>query len=493
DYDRSLLTEDLDRAQPLLSHPTSFTGAPIPWKDVQKPPLEEVPKSRSNPLYPPVKRRPRDLSLKTSDIDYAQPKKPIVSERRRSNCIVDLLTNSYQFTSSEVPVQPDFRTTGRCAMDCSDIEGTWPHPLPAKSVPQDPMKIEDEFRNPRHHSVLAAASASLLNTGSLSARGPRASERAGLERWEVNPLKVGQRQGHPLSPRYHLPVAEAGTSMHVRFQCERHDLGDHPPPTQCEEVGFIDGSKPKTEIRDNGEPQFNLCTEDVPGAQPRRRVGVLPVHLYGPPGNRPQSNSLQNADIEGAQADTRMTVLRGVLVGGAEDLAALLEEKEVLRGGRQMHGVNLEARMDALQDARGTTVLHTIRARVLKASEQLQTLAKLRKVEAGKAQRDWERKAMCVLVAWAFPELLAEAVPPKEDGARKRGRPYALQCGSEVFVEHKDALAEHELLTVASATNGKVFWAMPATAPLLKDFGIDAQHPVEHKASPRWIEVDGSR
>lgn len=34
---------------------------------------------------------------------------------------------------------------------------------------------------------------------------------------------------------------------------------------------------------------------------------------------------------------------RGVLVGGAEDLAALLEEKEVLRGGRQMHGVNLEA------------------------------------------------------------------------------------------------------------------------------------------------------
>lgn len=167
------------------------------------------------------------------------------------------------------------------------------------------------------------------------------------------------------------------------------------------------------------------------------------------------------------------------------DLAALLEEKEVLRGGRQMHGVNLEARMDALQDARGTTVLHTIRARVLKASEQLQTLAKLRKVEAGKAQRDWERKAMCVLVAWAFPELLAEAVPPKEDGARKRGRPYALQCGSEVFVEHKDALAEHELLTVASATNGKVFWAMPATAPLLKDFGIDAQHPVEHKVLTR--------
>ena len=36
DYDRSLLTEDLDRAQPLLSHPTSHTGAPIPWKDIRR-------------------------------------------------------------------------------------------------------------------------------------------------------------------------------------------------------------------------------------------------------------------------------------------------------------------------------------------------------------------------------------------------------------------------------------------------------------------------
>lgn len=39
DYDRCLITEDLDRAQPLLSHPTTDTGAPIPWKYIQKPPL----------------------------------------------------------------------------------------------------------------------------------------------------------------------------------------------------------------------------------------------------------------------------------------------------------------------------------------------------------------------------------------------------------------------------------------------------------------------
>ena len=64
-------------------------------------------------------------------------------------------------------------------------------------------------------------------------------------------------------------------------------------------------------------------------------------------------------------------------------------------------------------------MLYSVRERVLKASEQLQKLVKLRKapdlprhfdkqVEAGKSQREWERQAMGVLVAWAFPELLAE-------------------------------------------------------------------------------------
>mmetsp|Transcript_82209 Transcript_82209/g.129944 ORF Transcript_82209/g.129944 Transcript_82209/m.129944 type:complete len:106 (+) Transcript_82209:972-1289(+) len=87
-------------------------------------------------------------------------------------------------------------------------------------------------------------------------------------------------------------------------------MGDAPPTTRCEEVGYIDRSKPQTQIRDNGEVQFNLYTEDLPGAQPMRRVGGLPHHLYGPPGNRPQSTSLQSGDIEGAQADTRLRAPR---------------------------------------------------------------------------------------------------------------------------------------------------------------------------------------
>ncbi|CAE7410375.1 unnamed protein product, partial [Symbiodinium sp. CCMP2456] len=101
------------------------------------------------------------------------------------------------------------------------------------------------------------------------------------------------------------------------------------------------------------------------------------------------------------------------------DLAALLEEKEVLRGGRREHGTDLQARMVVLQDdAAGSSVMFSVRERILKASEQIQFLASLSKVEAGKAQRDWERKSMAVLLAWAFPELLAEAISDTED---KRG------------------------------------------------------------------------
>ncbi|CAJ1365649.1 unnamed protein product [Effrenium voratum] len=299
EYDRSLVTEDLDRAQPVLSHPTSWTGTPVPWNQIHKEELEEVPKSRSKVLYPPIRRR-QDLSLKTSDIEYAQAKKPIVRERRRSNCIVDPLTHSYQFASSELPQQPEYRASGRCTLDVSDIDGSQPQPLvPKRRDYGEPMKLEDEFRNPRHKAVLAAAMASLGGT-------PRQFQAASrrVDGYDVR-SQYSPRTGHPLEPTYQLPVADAATSLHVRFQSERHEMGDDPPCTKTTEVGFVRGSKPKTGIRDNGAVQTSLCTSDLPGATPQRRVGALPVHLYGPKGNRPLSTCLDSSDIDGAQADTR--------------------------------------------------------------------------------------------------------------------------------------------------------------------------------------------
>jgi len=301
DYDRCLRTEDLDRAQPVLAHPTCATGMPMPWKQMQKAALEEVPKSRSKVLYPNVKRRVQDMSLRTADIEYAQPKKPTIRPRRRSGCIVDLLTTSYQFASSELPPQPQYRASGRCATDVTDIDGTH-QPVSARQQFSDTMRIEDEFRNPRHKASINAAMASL--GGSSKNQLPRQAPSC---RVDGSQRPAVLREGQPLDPKYHVQVADLSTSMHVRYQSERREMGDDPPRTSREEVGCIEGSAPKAGIRDNGEPLFSLCTDDLAGARPQRRVGALPVHLYGPHGNRPaQSSSLNTADIVGAQADTRL-------------------------------------------------------------------------------------------------------------------------------------------------------------------------------------------
>ncbi|CAE7405870.1 unnamed protein product [Symbiodinium natans] len=148
DYDRCLVTEDLERAQPVLSHPTSCTGQPIPWSQMRKDELEPIPKNRPKVLYPPLRRRVQDMSLRTSDIDYAQPKKETIRPRRRSACITDLLTASYQFASSELPPQPEYRASGRCPTDVGDIDGCAVRPVvPVRRQYGDTMRVEDEFRS----------------------------------------------------------------------------------------------------------------------------------------------------------------------------------------------------------------------------------------------------------------------------------------------------------------------------------------------------------
>eukprot|EP00931_Biecheleriopsis_adriatica_P056604 TRINITY_DN33543_c0_g1_i2.p1 TRINITY_DN33543_c0_g1~~TRINITY_DN33543_c0_g1_i2.p1 ORF type:complete len:452 (-),score=59.62 TRINITY_DN33543_c0_g1_i2:7-1362(-) len=324
DYDRCLLTEDIDRAYPLLAHPSSCAGQPLPWKFLEKPELPEVPYSCPRTHYPPIKRRPRDLSLRTHDIELAQPKKG--------------------FISYEKPPEPEYRASGRCTLDVSDISGTSCRPaVPVRNQYGNPMKCESEFRNPRHEAAIAAAAVSLAGAGPKTPRA-QATPRAlgeitdGVNDSHQKPA-VFHREGHPLEPRYHVPVAsEAGTSVHVRFRSEVSELGTQAPSTQYEEVGHVEGSKPKAGIRDNGEPQTSLFTHDIQGARPQRRAGVLPVNLYGPHGNRPvQSSRLDTSDIEGAQADTRLRAPRRTPRGQAATTAqAVLQPPQPLGLGAQM-------------------------------------------------------------------------------------------------------------------------------------------------------------
>eukprot|EP00930_Biecheleria_cincta_P072660 TRINITY_DN60014_c0_g1_i1.p1 TRINITY_DN60014_c0_g1~~TRINITY_DN60014_c0_g1_i1.p1 ORF type:complete len:420 (-),score=40.78 TRINITY_DN60014_c0_g1_i1:59-1318(-) len=307
DYDRMLMTHDLERAQPTLAHPISSAGAPIPWSLIQKPELAEVPYSRPKVHFPPLRRRPRDLSLKVDDIELAQApalRQPRVRPDREPNA------PTYMTMCYDAPPPPMWSPSGRHALDVSDIDGAQPAPaLPVRNQYGNPMKCEDEFKSRRHRVAIAEAAASFEGTqvseqsrGMASPRRAEATPRGDSSM--VRPTTL--REGHPLQPKYVVPVAEAGTTLHIRYGCERVHVGDDKPATVAEELGDIEGSRPKQVIRDNGEPQTSLCTSDIPGARPMRRAGVMPIHIYGPAGRRPpQSTNLDTGNIDGAQADTR--------------------------------------------------------------------------------------------------------------------------------------------------------------------------------------------
>jgi hypothetical protein len=304
DYDRCLLTEDLELAQPTLAHPSSASGNPIPWKYFETREKVEIEKSKATTHYPPVTRRPRDLSLKTSDIELAQAKRIGFVPRQRPACIIDQLTPSYQFTSHEAEPSSEYRPSGRCALDVSDIEGACPKSLhPVRNAYGNPLKCEIEFRSRGRQASaagkLVAGGLSALHTTSMTPRHVNDS----LE--ERRPLRP--REGHPLEPKYvvHHPTNTAATTLHVRWTAEKHIHGEQHPEVAPEEIGSVPGSKPRTEIRDNGEPQLSLATQDIAGARSQLRAGTLPYSMYGPSGKRPAlSSSLNTADIVGAQAST---------------------------------------------------------------------------------------------------------------------------------------------------------------------------------------------
>jgi len=324
DYDLSLTTSDLFKAQPVLAHRASGNSAPLPWKCLEKEVLEEVPFSRPKTFYPEVQlTRPKDLSLTTSDIEFAQPKqKGYNSENFLARCerassttdgAVDPLRPTYRMLSSEAVEYVPLRTSGKCTLDVSDIE----HTAPAMQIPyrreyRDPLKCEDEFRS-RHWRAMKSTAASTPRSGASSAR---ADPIASLDQVQGGALsstaqasRPRRRQENPLDPRYLLPLSGPCTSVHARWAEERMTEGSAPPPVEHVAIGHIEGSttgsKPGTRIRENGEPQLSLETGDIYGATNLKKVAGIPYSIYGPFGARPaQSQNLNSLDIEGAQAGT---------------------------------------------------------------------------------------------------------------------------------------------------------------------------------------------
>lgn len=307
DYCFSLMTEDLFRAQPMLAHPTTGNGAPVPWKFLEKPPLEDVPRSRAKTHYPPVGYgRPRDLGLTTSDIAGATPRQSgmNISGRGRSDRPVDPTSPVYNMPHSPAERPPSAKGSGRNSLDISDIEGSGSAPaVPLRNQYGDTMRVEDEFKSRRHAVALADCRARSFGLAPpMDGATPRHT--AGTPRLEGP--KRSQRSSDPLDPSYRVPLAKdaPGTSLCCTWTEERTRQTAE-PVTETSEIGRIPGSLPNAHVRDNGQPFLSLECRDIAGAAPQRRVGFAPIHVYGPRGSRREYDaSLDTRDIKGATADT---------------------------------------------------------------------------------------------------------------------------------------------------------------------------------------------
>jgi len=305
----SLTTEDLYRAQPFLGHPATGNGAPVPWKLLEKPPLPDVPGSHAATRYPPVQAsRPRDLSLRTWDIDGTKPRGTggNCESKQRVDRPVDPINPHYKLVGCFADEPPLVRASGRNSLDVSDIEGATARPMiPFRSQYGETLKVEDDFRNRRHLAALAEVRARAFGLAA-----PRAAEDFPTPRAALTPRKEGPQRSNrsvdPQTPRYRVPLASdtPGTSLCCTWAEEQRYLGVS-VAVESGEIGPIHGSAPNAKPRDGGEPFLSLETRDVAGAQSQRRIGAMPYSIYGPYGQRRDWNSsLDTRDLPGAQADT---------------------------------------------------------------------------------------------------------------------------------------------------------------------------------------------
>eukprot|EP00747_Dinoflagellata_sp_TGD_P165692 gnl/TRDRNA2_/TRDRNA2_187342_c0_seq1.p1 gnl/TRDRNA2_/TRDRNA2_187342_c0~~gnl/TRDRNA2_/TRDRNA2_187342_c0_seq1.p1 ORF type:complete len:500 (-),score=50.66 gnl/TRDRNA2_/TRDRNA2_187342_c0_seq1:101-1600(-) len=364
-YDRSLMTDDLPRARPTLAHPAVGRTMPVPWNQLNIPPKPDIPKVRAQTHYPlPQPNRPRDLSLVADDIEDAQPRRCGMNSegRAREDCRVDPVNPAYALPSSEnfSEFMPSVRTTAlRDTMDISDIEFTKPAPaVPIRKTYTDPLRLENEFRAKRRDIAAMEVSARLAAAEAAPSGTPRAPSDiyppftvrshtstctprgAALENRKEGP-QLSLRTTDPLDPDYQIPLPRdaPGTSLHATWEGDKKNKFDRGPPTSVHIVGRVPGSTPTTRIRDNGQPQFGLMTHDIDGAEPCTKIGSLPHSCWGPTGKRQPSQSLNTADITGAQANTHTR-------GPRKHSAA---ERETLEKNVQKHMVTA-AKFQEMQD-----------------------------------------------------------------------------------------------------------------------------------------------
>jgi len=276
-YDLSLLTQDIYKCQPHYNY----------LNYLHQPPKEPIELSKTKSFYPDV-NRPRDLSLTTGDIDGAQATR----QEPKSLRITDPVCPDYKFPTSVVarPITPP-RYNGRVTNDVSDIE----HCRPTKVIPD-----RNYIRDPNEISDIEYSCPNYVRRVHLPLNGLGTS--TSLDVTDINQLdRTKPRCTNPLEPNYKVSQTTT-TSLHHTFS-EQEGGPDNlkAPRLQPAEIGPVPGSKPRKLEWDNGEPQFSLMREDIPGAAPQRWTGSVPYNIYDPPEKKQVISFHDPHDIPGAQ------------------------------------------------------------------------------------------------------------------------------------------------------------------------------------------------
>lgn len=231
--------------------------------------------------YPPVDsaRRPRDLSLTTSDLPGAEPKDPNLNIP--GSRVVDPVVPLYRmFASAAAPPTPT-KASGREPLDVSDIDG-------ASSKVRPPVTHEHD---PNYGADIC------------SARGPKLPPQSARD--AERSTKQRLRRTDPIDPLYQWHAPEGVTSLPAAFEEYQGDLqgGPQAPLGETKAMyGHIDRSRSKNLTWQHGEPQLSLVSVDIEGAMSQRRVGQFKYNIYGEAVNYPFFH--ETKDIEGAQCDT---------------------------------------------------------------------------------------------------------------------------------------------------------------------------------------------
>lgn len=303
--DRSLKTQDIDRAVPKYRHLDYLNKEDHSVGCVDP----QHPGGRARTYYAPMDRRPRDLSLTTADIELAQSK----SHDRKGNRHTDPLCPSYELASCHVrPVTPP-RWNGRHTHDLSDIEGT----------SSKARILERNYcRNPNDSSDVEYASANYHEREGrrrTAGKAPRA-DRALDVRDITQARKPGaERCTNPLDPVYNVSTTRATSVIAKYTEEEAAGLSD-PPPVEDRLHGEVHGSRPRRLTWDNGEPQFNLMREDIAGTVPQRWIGSVPFNIYDTAEAKPVLERHDPHDIPGAQVGSLKKGICGPRAGKTNPL-----------------------------------------------------------------------------------------------------------------------------------------------------------------------------